>query len=196
VLAALGEPPDPALDAALGDDAVRLRAALAARAGEWAVTVATPGLAFATSAVPGARVGGAVPFDEPQPEHVAGALTALLAGHAGPVLLVAPDVPRLDGALAEAALADFAAGCRLAFAPATDARAFLLALANPAPELLALIGARDRRREDVMAAVAELGGELGLLRSERRVVTPGDARALALDPLVPEELRRLAGAPF
>jgi hypothetical protein len=39
----------------------------------------------------------------------------------------------------------------------------------------------------------ELGGDVGLLRSERRVVTSQDARALAIDPIVPADLRALAG---
>ena len=108
------------------------------------------------------------------------------------MLLVSPDVPRLDDELAAAALGDIAAGCVLSFAPATDAKPFLLAFADTRPEVLALLTTEDRRREAVFGEAMKLGGELGLLRSERRVVTPADARALALDPLVPEPLRSLA----
>jgi non-ribosomal peptide synthetase component F len=181
----LGERPDPALDA-------ELRAAVAAIAGRWAVATAAPGRALASDRVAGADVAGTEPFAEPDPEAVAGALGATLAGHGGPVLLVAADVPRLDAQLAHAALGDLAAGCGLSFAPATDGRPFLLALPAPTPEALALIGARDRTREEVFAAAMALGGEVGMLRSERRVVTAADARALSLDPLVPPELRALA----
>jgi hypothetical protein len=101
------------------------------------------------------------------------------------VLLVAPDVPGLDGRLAHAALDDLAQGAELAMAPATDGRAFLLALAHadPAIVLAAAAGLPDRR-----AAGELVGGEFGLLRSERRLVTPGDARAFAADPLTPPEL--------
>ena len=167
VLAALGEPPDPALDPAL-------RAAVADRAGAWARSVAGEGRAFVSGSA----------SDE---------LADLLAGHDGPVVFVAPDVPRLDSCLAEAALGDLAAGCVLSFAPATDATPFLLAFAAVQPEALALLASLgDRRRETVFAEAMALGGEVGLLRSERRVVTPADARSLALDPMVPEPLRSLA----
>jgi hypothetical protein len=166
VLAALGERHDPALDPAL-------REAVAQRAEQWARAVATTGRAYVTDA---------------PPEDLPG----LLAGHDSAVLLVAPDVPRLDAALAEAALADLAAGCVLSFAPATDAKPYLLAFADPRPEALALLTNPDRHRETLFADALALGDEVGLLRSERRVVTPADARALALDPLVPEPLRTLA----
>ena len=119
-------------------------------------------------------------------------LTALLAHHDGPVLLVAPDVPRLDRALAHAALADVTSGCVLSFAPATDGKPFLMAFSDPRPEALALLDLEDRSRENVFARALALGGDLGMLRSERRVVTPADAAALALDPLVPPDLRALA----
>lgn len=164
--AALGEAPDPVLDP-------ELRAAIAARAAAWAEAVATAGRAWVTDAAPAA-------------------LSDLLSEHDGPVLLVAPDVPRLDAALADAALGDLAAGCLLSFAPATDATPFLLALAEPRWEALALLALGDRTRDAFFAEILALGGEVGLLRSERRLVTPADARALALDPLVPEPLRSLA----
>lgn len=170
MLAVLGEPPDPALDP-------ELRRAVAALAAAWAQRVASPGLALSVDA---------------GPDEVVAALGERLAGHRGPVVLVAPDVPRLDDALAAAALGDLAAGCTLSFAPATDAKPYLLALPGARPEGLALVGGRDRRREAVFAEAMALGGEVGLLWSERRVVTPADARALALDPLVAEPLRSLA----
>jgi hypothetical protein len=185
VLAALSDPPDPALPEAL-------RVAVAAMAGRWAARTASPGRAFVSTKLPGAAVDGTTPFDEPDREQLAAAIGVALSDHDGPLVLVASDVPRLDDRLADAALGDLAAGCALSFAPATDARPCLLALAGPDPRLLALLTAGDRR-DEVLAAALELGGEVGLLRSERRVVTPGDARALALDPLVPPELRRLAG---
>jgi hypothetical protein len=165
---------------------------VAANAGHWAVATASPGLAFASVRVPAALVEGAVAFDEPEPDGLPDALLGALPGHDGPVLLVAPDVPRLDDRLAAAALADLAAGCALTFAPATDARPFLLGLRGADPQLLSLVAARGRR-DEVLAAAIELGGEVGLLRSERRLVTRGDARALAIDPLAPPELAPLLG---
>jgi hypothetical protein len=169
-LAVLGERPDPALDP-------ELRAAVADHAAGWVSAVAAPGLAF---------------FPDVDGHEVVGALTDLLAGHDGPVLLVGPDVPRLDAALAEAALGDIAAGCVLSFAPATDARPFLLALADARPEALALLAPHGRSRDALFAEAMALGDEVGLLRSERRVVTPEDARALAMDPIAAPDLRALA----
>jgi Uncharacterized protein conserved in bacteria (DUF2064) len=111
-----------------------------------------------------------------------------LHGHAGPVLLVASDVPGLDDRLAEAALADLAHGAQLAMAPATDGRPFLVALARADVDLVlaAANGLPDRQAGAQLA-----GGEFGLLRSERRLVTAGDARAFAADPLTPPDLSAL-----
>jgi hypothetical protein len=170
-----------------------LRAAVADIAIGWAVRHAATGQARVSDLVAPAPLGASV-FTEPAAEdEVAAALGEALGDHAGPVLLVAPDVPRLDDALAEAVLGDLSAGCALSFAPATDSRPYLLALAQASSQSLALVGARDRHREAVFAAAMELGGDVGLLRSERRVVTPRDARALAIDPIVPADLRALAG---
>ena len=114
-----------------------------------------------------------------------------LGGHAGPVLLVAVDVPGLDDRLAQAALADLAHGAQLAMAPATDGRPFLVALARADPELVlaAANGLPDRQAAAQLAA-----GEFGLLRSERRLVTAADARAFAADPLTPPDLAALLRA--
>jgi hypothetical protein len=116
------------------------------------------------------------------------AAVAALGDHTGPVLLVAYDVPGLDDRLAHAALVDLDHGAELAMAPATDGRPFLVALAHADPELVraAADGLPDRQ-----AAADLIGGEFGLLRSERRLVTAGDARAFAADPLTPPDLAAL-----
>jgi glycosyltransferase A (GT-A) superfamily protein (DUF2064 family) len=168
VVAALGAAADPALEDALGADRARaLRELLAERAAAWARAHGT-----ALSAV------------------VADAAAAVeaLRTHPGPVLLVAPDVPGLDDRIARTALADLAAGIGLTMAPATDGRPFLVGLASADPELVlqAAGGLPDRE-----AAAALNDGEFGLLRSERRLVSPGDARAFAADPLTPPELAAL-----
>ena len=120
--------------------------------------------------------------------HDGAEAVATLDGHAGPVLLVASDVPGLDDRLADAALADLAHGAQLAMAPATDGRPFLVALARADPELVlaAANGLPDRQAGAQLA-----GGEFGLLRSERRLVSAGDARAFAADPLTPPDLAAL-----
>jgi len=168
VVASLAALPDPALDDALGAaGAAAVRGFLAGRALDWAAAHA-PALHAAV--------------DD------ATAAVGALDGHDGPVLLVAPDVPGLDDRLAEAALADLVEGAQLAMAPATDGRPFLVALAGADPDLVraAAEGLPDRQ-----AAAELIEGELGLLRSERRLVTPGDARAFAADPLTPPDLAAL-----
>jgi hypothetical protein len=121
---------------------------------------------------------------------VAGAadLESLLAGHDGPVMVVAPDVPGVGAHHTRAAREDIADGVLLTSAPATDGKPFLVALARPEPRLLPLIG----QPFDVVYATAhELGGDFGMLRPERRLASLDDARALRADPLAPRELRDL-----
>ena len=84
--------------------------------------------------------------------------------------------------------ADLAHGAQLAMAPATDGRPFLIALARADP---AIVRAAADGLPDRQAAAGLIGGEFGLLRSERRLVTPGDARAFAADPLTPPGLAAL-----
>jgi len=173
VLAGLAAPADPALDLALGTVAVAaLRRELAARARRWAAAAA-PGIAFEAT--------------------TAEAALAALTGHEGPVLLVAPDVPGLDGRLAAAALADLAGGAAMTFGPSMDGSFYLLGLPRADDAMVeALAGGFDaaaaRARED--------GSELAMLRSERRLVSPADARALAADPRAPLELSVLLTAGF
>lgn len=163
MLAALAEPQDPALRPAL-------RSAVAHLAWAWAQRAAAGGRALRS--------------DAPPAEAVAS------LDHDGPLLLVAPDVPHLDPGLAPAALADLAAGCVMSFAPGTEGRPYLLAFPSPTAPAVALLSAEDRHRDSLFAQAIGLG-EIGLLRSERRLVTPADARALAIDPLTPPDLREL-----
>ena len=169
IVGSLAAPHDPALDELLGADGARaLRAELAARARRWAAEIA-PGRAFEATTL--------------------GAAEAALTGHAGPVLLAAPDVPALDQRLARAALEDLAAGCDIALGAAHDARPYILAVPRPDPELLAIV---ERSLEGgILGAFAERGVTLGMLRHERRLASAADARALAIDPLAPPELAAL-----
>lgn len=164
MLAALAEPQDPALDPLL-------RSTVADRAWAWAQAAAGGGLALRSDAEPAAAVAE--------------------LDHDGPLLLVAPDVPHLDPALAPAAFADIAAGAVMSFAPGTEGRPYLLAFPSPTAPAVALLSAEDRHRDSLFAQAIGLG-EIGMLRSERRLVTPADALALAIDPLTPPELRDLA----
>jgi hypothetical protein len=162
VLAALAEPEDPALDPAL-------RGAVAEMAWAWAQAA-----------------GDVVERSAAAPAEAVAQLD-----HSGPLLLVAPDVPHLHPGLAPAALGDIAAGCAMSFAPGTEGRPYLLAFPSPTAPAVALLSAEDRHRDSLFAAAIGLG-EIGMLRSERRLVTPDDALALAIDPLAPPVLRELA----
>lgn len=156
----------------------------------------TEGAAREGSAAPGE---GAAPapirlFAEPPADALVDALAAALAGHDGPVLLLAPDVPRIDAALVGDALTDLREGCSVSISSDFGARACLLALARPDRRLLALVasGASRAAIVELVEAAAGAGGEVGFLRHERRLVGPPDARALAADPLADPALRALA----
>jgi hypothetical protein len=171
VLASLAAPEDPALADVLGAVAAgALRRELAGRARRWAAAVA-PGAAFEAT-TPGAAL-------------------AALTGHDGPVLLVAPDVPGLDARLAEAALADLAGGAAMTFGPTTDGSFFLVGLPRADP---ALVEAVEGGFDAATARARADATELAMLRSERRLVSPADARALAADPRTPLELSLLLSA--
>jgi glycosyltransferase A (GT-A) superfamily protein (DUF2064 family) len=106
----------------------------------------------------------------------------------GPVILVAPDVPALADHHLAAARDDLAAGVLLSSAATGDGSPFLVVLSTGDPELLAAVGASFN---DVLGLAAARGGELGMIRAERRLTTLADARALAVDPLTPAALRTL-----
>ena len=117
------------------------------------------------------------------------AARAALHGHEGPGAAAAPDVPDTRPAVVADPLEDLAAGCEIALGAAHDARPYLLAVARPDPELLALV---ERSLDGgILGAFAERGVTLGMLRHERRLASAGDARALAIDPLAPPDLAAL-----
>lgn len=165
VLGALAAPHDPELEGLLGAAAVQeLREVLVARARRWAAAVA-PDLAFEAT--------------------TAGAAAAALHDHDGPVLLASWDVPGLSASLAAAALEDLRDGTVMTFAPATDGRPFLVGLPRMDEEVVGLL---DTSPERVMAHFADREGGFGMLPHERRLVSAGDAHALAADPLAPADL--------
>lgn len=169
-----GAQDDDSLAALLGAVAAgALRAELLRGACRWAAATAGPG-------GPGA-------FEA----NSSDAALAALEGHDGPVAFVAPDVPGLDADLAEALRGDLADGVAITFAPTYDATPFLIATPTLDAELLALVG---RHRDDLFAAVGARGEPVGMLRSERRLATAADARAVAADPRTPLELGVLLAA--
>jgi len=110
-------------------------------------------------------------------------------GHTGPLLLAAPDVPALDVAVARVALEDLAAGCDIVLGVAHDALPYLVAMPRPDDELIAL--AASGFTGGVLQTFGDRGLTLGMLAHHRRLVTAGDARAFALDPLTPPDLAAL-----
>lgn len=101
------------------------------------------------------------------------------------MFLAAPDVPGLSDHHLAGARDDLAAGVLLSSGSSGDGTPFVVALARPDPRLLALVGAGF---PEIVAAGAELGGGIGMLRAERRLASLDDARALRADPLAPPEL--------
>ncbi len=174
VLSTLAGQADDTLGELLGPvAAAALRRELVRRAHRWAAAAAGPG-------GPGA-------FEA----NSADAALAALGDHDGPVVFVAPDVPGLDAALADAVRGDLADGVGVTFAPTYDASPYLVATPSVDRELLALAG---RPREELFAAVGARGVAVGMLRSERRLATADDARAVAADPRTPLELGVLLAA--
>lgn len=169
-----GADPDDSLAELLGPIAASaLRRELLRGARRWAATTATPG-------GPGA-------FEATSTD----AALVALHGHSGPVVFVAPDVPGLDGKLAASVCGDLADGVGFTFAPTYDATPFLMATPTVDADLLALAGGH---RDLLFQSVGARGTAVGMLRSERRLATAADARAIAADPRTPLELGVLLAA--
>ncbi len=113
---------------------------------------------------------------------------------AGPTLVIWPELPVWLPETGAAAVDDLAAGCSVSIGPVFDGALYLLALAEPTPELLAL-GEHPWRGVATMArvfsVVEERQLEVGLLRAERGLRRPDDVRALRADPLTDAELREV-----
>jgi hypothetical protein len=98
-------------------------------------------------------------------------------------------VPGLDQRLVDAALGDLAAGCHFVVGAAHDALPYIVAVPRLDSELLDFV--QGSYRDGILAAFAERGIVLGMLRHERRLASAADARALAIDPAAPAELAAL-----
>lgn len=126
--------------------------------------------------------------------RTAAACAHVFAGGERPVLIVWPDLARLRGDHATAALDDLQGGCDVVLGPVFDGGLYLLGIARPTPALFSLPERAWRGAELIgvaAAAVHEAGLELGLLRAERALHRPADARAALADPLLPAELGRI-----
>jgi uncharacterized protein len=192
----------PGLEPLLGPEGcARLQAVLIRRAAAWATAVA-PQRVFAAVTPAGALgdVASLVPagtelFAQRGAEP-AGRLVAAVgeaferAGH-GPLLVAGTAVPRLGAGHAAAALADLTEGCDATFGPSLHGGFYLAGLAAPHDEIFAVATeawAGSQLLTAVIARAHELGLELGLLRYERELSEPLDARALLADPLAPRDV--------
>jgi rSAM/selenodomain-associated transferase 1 len=185
----------------------RLQAALTRRAAAWAREVA-PGAAF-LAYTPEGSLDEMVELVPPGTdlflqegahlgERLAAATARVLHMHDGPVVVIGTDLPTLSLAHAEAALDDLENGCDVSFGPAFDGGYYLVALARDLPEVFALPagawGGADVFELSLRAA-ATAGLQFGMLRAERDLDTPADARAALADPSFPEEIVALLRAP-
>jgi rSAM/selenodomain-associated transferase 1 len=178
----------------------RLQGRLLARVARWAAEVA-PGAAFVAFTPDDAleEVGDLVPAGTdlfPQEgadlgERLAAATARVLAMHEGPLLTVGTDLATLEPSHAAAALDDLADGIDVTFGPAFDGGYYLIGLREAHPEVFALPseawgGARVLQLS--LQAAAEAGLSLGMLRGERDLDTPADARAALADPRFPDDI--------
>jgi rSAM/selenodomain-associated transferase 1 len=189
------------LEPLLGPDGcARLQELLLARAARWAAEVA-PGAAFVafTPEDALAEVGDLVPAGTdlfPQEgadlgDRLAAATARVLAMHDGPLLTVGTDLATLEPRHAAAALEDLADGIDVTFGPAFDGGYYLIGLREPHPEVFALPSEEwggPRVLQLSLQAAAEAGLSLGMLRGERDLDTPADARAALADPRFPDDI--------
>ena len=112
----------------------------------------------------------------------------------GPTLVVWPELPVWLPETGAAALDDLAAGCAVSIGPVFDGALYLLAFADPIPELVAL-GEQPWQGVQAMArvfgVVEDRQLEVGLLRAERGLRRPSDVQALRADPMTDAELRTM-----
>lgn len=125
--------------------------------------------------------------------RVADAVARVHAHSPGPVLVLWPDLPRLLPYHAQAVCSDLRAGVDIVLGPVFDGGFYLIALARPLPGLFALPERAWRGRDalhEVLEGAARAHLQAGVLRGERALHRPSDARAALADPLLPEPVAR------
>ena len=179
------------------DGAARLQAALVARAAAWASALGDTYVAYTphdAEAELAALAPGATLFpqaDGDLGDRLAHATGHVLAEHGGPVVLIGSDAPTITLAHGRAALDDLADGWDVSVGPAADGGWYLMGLREPHPELFALPTEAWGGPEVMaltLAAAHAAGLSVGMLRSERDLDEPADARALLADPLAPPDV--------
>ncbi|MHB8658308.1 MAG: DUF2064 domain-containing protein [Solirubrobacteraceae bacterium] len=126
--------------------------------------------------------------------RLADATTRVFSRHRGPLLIVWPDLPCLRPEHAAGSLEDLRSGAELVLGPLLGGGFYLIGLARALPELFSP-PERDWRNPDAvslaLAAAAQAGLEVGILRVERPLHQPADVRAALADPLLPDTMVRL-----
>lgn len=183
------------------DGCARLQRLLIARAAAWGSDVGSGSLQVActppegVAAVAAVVDAGAEVFaqrGDSAEARLSDALTRASGDDDVPLLVIGTDLPALSGAHADAAREDLLAGCDVSVGPAMSGGFYLLCMRPSTVHVFAqpLPSAREAGLiAGVLAAVGAGGLSVGLLRSERDLHTPDDARALLADPLLPDELR-------
>jgi glycosyltransferase A (GT-A) superfamily protein (DUF2064 family) len=186
----------PGLDPLLGPERrAALQALLIRRAAAWAAAAA-PGAAFvavepraAADEVAALLPPGVIAFPQEGSDPAAVIAAAVARIGRAPLLIAGVDCPRLGAEHAAAALGDLDAGCDLVFGSTLESGWYLAGLREPRPELLRVAASRPGGIGVLLEQARALGAEVGLLRHERVLATPGDVAALLADPLLPAELR-------
>ena len=120
---------------------------------------------------------------------LAKATARVLGGHRGPLLVVWPVLARLRPEHAAGALGDLSDGAALVVGPVIDGGVYLLGLSRPLEELVDMpddAWSAPDAMSGALAAAAEGGLEVGILRAERALRRSSDVRAALADPLTPD----------
>jgi glycosyltransferase A (GT-A) superfamily protein (DUF2064 family) len=129
--------------------------------------------------------------------RVADAVARVAAHGPGPIIILWPDLPEFREAHATAVMADLEVGVDVVLGPVFDGGYYLIAIRGPLPSLFALpeqVWRAPDAMNQVLSAASQAGLEVGLLRAERALHRPADARAALADPLLPEPVARVLAA--
>jgi glycosyltransferase A (GT-A) superfamily protein (DUF2064 family) len=184
------------------DGCVALQTALLVEALRWARSLKPRGIFVAHEPADAGRglerlMGPDVSLFPQNGEGIAGRVAdgvVRVAGHSpGPVFVIWPDLPHFSAVHAVAARADLSAGVDVVLGPVFDGGYYMIALARPLPALFSLPEQIWRGPDSflqVVAAAVGAGLEVGVLKVERALHGPADARAALADPLLPQTVAR------
>lgn len=194
------------LEPLLGPDGcAALQAELVRRAAAWAAAVATPYITFtpadARDELAALAPEGTTLIEQAEGDlgdRLAAATAQVLAEHGGPVVLIGVDTPQIRPEVGRQALDDLRSGIDVTIGPAADGGYYLVGLSEPHPEIFALPTEKWGGEEVLqltLAAAHDAGLTMGMLRAERDLDEPDDAKAMLADPLTPPEIKALLSRP-